>query len=135
MEVSMRTVRKWLVLPLISFMALSSTAFAQQRHAVDPAALAQAVVERVADQDAVRAAIDEALARPEVRDMAAKMRVDLDAVAGAVSTLEGAELQRAGAAAQQVNQALVGGASTVVISTTTIIIGLLVLLLLIVAID
>jgi hypothetical protein len=135
MEVSMRTVRKWLVLPLMSFMALSSTAFAQQRHAVDPAALAQTVAKRVAHQDAVRTAIDEALARPEVREMATKMRVDLDAVSAAVSTLQGAELERAGTAAQQVNEALVGGASTVVISTTTIIIGLLVLLLLIVAID
>jgi hypothetical protein len=63
------------------------------------------------------------------------MGVDLTRVTTAVSTLQGAELERAGAAARQVNEALVGGASTVVISTTTIIIALLVLLLLIVAID
>ena len=131
----MRTVRKWLVLPLMLLVAPSSTAFAQQRHAVDPAALAQAVSQHVAAQDTYRAAISEALDRPEVRGMAAKMGIDLNRFAAAASTLRGAELERAGAAAQQVNQALVGGASTVVISTTTIIIGLLVLLLLIVAID
>jgi hypothetical protein len=115
-------------------LTLSSTAFAQQRHAVDPAALAQTVGEHGARQDAYRTAIAEALDRSEVRGMASKMGVDLSRLTAAASTLQGAELERVGTAAQQANRALVGG-DAITISTTTIIIGLLVLLLLIVAID
>jgi hypothetical protein len=84
-------------------------------------------------QDADRAAIHEALARPEVREMAVKAGIDLDRVDASVNTLGGESLDRLASAAQQVNQSLVGGASTVVISTTTIIIALLIIILLVVA--
>jgi len=60
------------------------------------------------------------------------MGVDLGRANAAVSTLNGADLERTASAARDVNDALTGGASTVVISTTTIIIVLLVLVLLIV---
>jgi len=84
-------------------------------------------------QDADRAAIRQALSRPEVQTVAKQMGVDLGRANAAVSTLAGAELERTANAARQVNDALTGGASTVVISTTTIIIVLLVIVLLIVA--
>src|SRR5712691_9088400 len=113
----MPTVRKLLVAPLILLMMLTSPAFADQRHAVDPSQLAAAVDQHVAKQDADRAALREALARPEVQTVAAKIGVDLT---------------RAADAARQVNQQFVGGASTVVISTTTIIIVLLLIVLIIV---
>ena len=75
-----------------------------------------------AKQDADRESIRQALARPEVSEIAAKTGVDMTRVAAAAETLTGADLERAAAAARQVNESLVGGASNVVISTTTIII-------------
>jgi ATPase subunit of ABC transporter with duplicated ATPase domains len=115
-------------------LALSTSAFAQERHAVDPAALADTVSQHVAQQDADRAAIHEALSRPEVRQMAAQAGIDVERVSQSVETLSGASLDRVASAARDVNQALVGGASTVVISTTTIIIALLVVLIIVLAV-
>jgi hypothetical protein len=130
----MRLFQRILVLPLAALMALATSAFADQRHAVDPASLAAAVSQHTARQDADRAALHEALARPEVRSAAVKLGVDVDRMASSVDTMNGADLARAAEAARHVNQTLVGGASTVVISTTTIIIGLLVLLVIILAV-
>lgn len=131
----MRTLRRLLAAPLVLVTVFSSTAFAQDRHAVDRSALADAVAGHVAQQDEDRAAIREALARPEVREVAAKSGVDLDRVAAAVDTLEGNALAQAADSARQVNQALVGGQSTIVISTTTIIIILLIVILIVIAAD
>jgi predicted outer membrane protein len=130
----MRTLRQALVGCFVLVLALSASAFAQERHAVDPAALANSVTQHVAEQDASRAAIHEALARPEVREMAGRAGIDLDRVDKSVDTLTGESLDRMASAARDVNQALVGGASTVVISTTTIIIALLVIIIIILAV-
>ena len=128
----MRIVRRLLILFLIVLTAAGS-AFAGQQHVVNPTQLAATVAEHSATQDANRAAIRNALARPEVRDVATKLGVDLTHMTAAVDTMTGAELERAAATARQVDQQLVGGASTITLSTTTIIIGLLLLILLIVA--
>jgi hypothetical protein len=130
----MRLFRRILVFPLALMLALATSAFADQRHAVDPSAIAGAVTQHVGQQDADRAALREALARPEVRGTASKVGIDVDRLAASVGTMSGTDLARAADAARQVNQSLVGGASTVVISTTTIIIGLLVLLVIILAV-
>jgi len=129
----MLTFRHASLVVLMMSLAVSAPAFAQQRHAVDPSALAQAVDQHVARQDADRTAIREALGRPEVQKIAHQMGVDLSRVDASVATLAGGDLERAATAARQVNGALAGGASTVVISTTTLIIALLVVILLIVA--
>jgi hypothetical protein len=116
-------------------MIVSWSAFADaQQHVIDPGQLAATIEQSVAKQDADRAAIREALARSQVREVATNIGVDLAKVSAAVDTLSGYELTRAGEAARQINEQLVGGASTVVISTTTIIIVLLLLILLIVVI-
>ena len=115
-------------------LALSTSAFAQERHAVAPDALAAAVTQHVSQQDGDRAAIHEALARPEVREMAANAGLDLNRVDTSVDALTGDSLNRVASAARDTNQALVGGASTVVISTTTIIIALLVVIIIVVAV-
>jgi hypothetical protein len=129
----MRTLRQALVSSFV-LLALSASAFGQERHAVDPAALANSVTQHLAAQDADRAAIHDALARPEVREMAGRAGLDLDRVDQSVDTLTGDSLDRMAGAARDVNQALVGGASTVVISTTTIIIALLVVIIIILAV-
>jgi hypothetical protein len=134
MEVSMSTVRKLLVTPLILLVVAASPANAAQRHLVDSSQLAATVVEHVASQDADRAAVRDALSRDEVKNVAATLGVDLTRANAAVDTMSGEDLTRAADAARQVNRQLVGGASSVVISTTTIIIILLVIILLIVAI-
>jgi hypothetical protein len=131
----MRTPGKLLIGPLVMLLVCSTSLFAQERHAVDPAALAAAVTGHAAQQDAERAAIHEALARPEVQEMAGRVGVDLHRVDSAVDTLSGESLDRVASAARDVNQTLVGGASTVVISTTTIIIALLVLIVILLAVD
>ncbi len=130
----MQSVRRLLVFPLMALMLASSSAFAGQQHLVTPAQLATTVAEGVAKQDANRAAVHEALARPEVQSVASSVGLDLTRATAAVDTMSGADLERAANAAQQVNQQLVGGASTVVISTTTIIIVLLLVIILIIAI-
>ena len=129
----MRLVNQLLVLPLCALMMMSTSAFAQQQHAVDPGAIAGAVAQHAAAQDADRAAVRDALTRPEVREIASHMGVDLTRADAAVATMSGADLQQAASAARQVNSSLVGGASTIVISTTTIIIALLIIIIIIIA--
>ncbi len=130
----MRTIRQILVFPLVLLTIAVSPAFANLQHLVPPDQLTATVTDRVASQDASRAAIREALARPEVRDVATSMHLDLGRAAAAIETLTGTDLEQAANAARSVNRQLVGGASTVVLSTTTIIIILLVIILLVVAI-
>ena len=85
----MRTLRQALVGSFVMVLALSASALAQERHAVDPAALADSVAAHVAEQDASRAAIHEALARPEVREMAERAGIDLGRADQTVDTLSG----------------------------------------------
>jgi hypothetical protein len=133
-DIPMHTVRRLLAFPLILLTMAASPAFADaQQHLVMPGELAATIADHVAQQDASRAAIREALARPEVRDLASSMHVDLGSAAAAVETMTGTDLEQAANAARTVNQQLVGGASTVVISTTTIIIALLLIIILIIA--
>lgn len=129
----MRTMRLLLTATLIFTLAFTPSAVAQERHLVNPSVLAKTVTEQVAKQDAERAAIHQALSRPEVRDIAAKSGVDLERAHASVDTLSGSQLSRAAATAQQVNQSLVGGASVVVISTTTLLIVLLIVLVIVAA--
>jgi hypothetical protein len=126
----MSIARKSLVFPLVLMLAAPAAA----QHVVPPQQLAATIAEQMTRQDADRAAVREALARPEVRAVASSMKIDLDKLTTTVDTLSAVELAQAADTARQVNRQLVGGASTVVISTTTIIIVLLLLILLIVLI-
>jgi hypothetical protein len=134
MEVSMSTIRKFLVVPLVLLIGAATPAVAAQRHLVDSSQLAATVVEHVSSQDTDRAAVRDALSRDEVKNVAATLGVDLTRANAAVDTLSGEDLTRAADAARQVNRQLVGGASSVTLSTTMIIIILLLVILLIVAI-
>ena len=129
----MKSVRTLLVFPLIALMMASTSAFADQQHIITPGQLATTVSDAAAKQDTNRAAVREALQKPEVQAVASKLGLDLTRAAAAVDAMSGADLERAADAAQQVNDQLVGGASSVVISTTTIIIILLLVVILIVA--
>jgi hypothetical protein len=129
----MQVLRRLFTPLLVLLIAIPSSAFAQDRHAISPSAIAAAVAEHIAQEQTDRAAIREALAQPEVRILAEKSGVDPDHLDALAGTLSGSDLKAVANEARVVNESLVGGASTVTLSTTTIIIGLLVLILLIVA--
>jgi hypothetical protein len=136
----MTTVRQVLVSLLSLAIFSSSPALAsdgQSQHVVSPQQLAAAVDSHVANQDADRAAIHDALKRDDVQRIATSMHVDLSRAHAAVDTMTGADLTQAASAARQViavpDDGLVGG-NTVVISTTLIIIILLVVILIVVAV-
>jgi hypothetical protein len=131
MEVSMPIARR-LAPAVVVLLAASSYVYADQ-HIVPPGQLADTVQQQLSAADGDRSAVREALARPQVRDAAAKLGVDLSRATAAVDTLEGPDLARAADVARQVNDQLVGGASSITITTTTIIIVLLLVILLIVA--
>ena len=125
----MRTTRTSLVL-VLAFLTAAGSAFADQQHLVTPQQLTAAMKEKVAAQDADRAAVREALARPQVREVAASMGVEPARLSGAVDTMSAVDLQQAASAARQVNEQL-GGVTTVALTATTIIIILLVVIIIV----
>jgi hypothetical protein len=129
----MKIVRKLITSVLALLMAAPAGVFAENRHLVPPERIAAALSEHVARQNADRRAIRETLTRPQVRELAGRMRVDLTKAIARVDTLADADLARAASVARQVDEQLVGG-QNVTITTTTIIIALLVVILIIVAV-
>ena len=106
-----------------------------QTHAAPQSALDAAVQGHVDTTAADREAVLRVLGHSEVKAVAERTGIDLRRATGAVATLQGDDLARVAAQAQQVEQSLAGGQSRIVISTTLIIIALLVLILIIVAVD
>ena len=133
----MQAPRQAAAVVLAVLMAASTPAFADGAQAPDARTLAAMVQQHAAQQDANRHEIRQALARPEVREVANRFGVDVDRVAASIDTLPPSDLAHAADTARQVDQQLdrqlVGGDSTITLSTTTVIIGLLVLILLVVA--
>lgn len=120
---------------LVSFLSIVLVvppAVAQEAHVVDQRALEAALSEHVSEDDSHRETVLRVLQREEVREVAAKAKVDLKRAEAAVQTLEGEELAQLAAMASDAETGLEGG-NTITISTTTIIIALLILILIIVA--
>ncbi len=129
----MRKGSRSLALILIGVLAvIPPLAAEQETHVADQAAIEKAISERSSEDDGNREAILELLRRPEVRELAGKVKVDLLHAETAVATLEGDELAELASLAREAESGLSGG-DTITLSTTTIIIGLLVLILIIVA--
>jgi len=129
----MEIVRRSLAVVLAAL--LMAPAAQAQTHVIQKSALAQAVQDRVSQDQADREAIASLLQRAEVRQIAANAGLSLEKAQAAVSTLHGQPLRDLAAQARQANNDLAGGASTVVISTTTIIIVLLIVILIVVIAD
>ena len=133
----MQASRQVAAVVLAVLMVAPTGAFAQGAQAPDARMLAAIVREHAAQQDANRREIRQALSRPEVRELAGRVGVDVNRAAASIDTLPPSDLAHAADTARQVNQQLdrqlVGGAS-VTFTTTTIIIILLLVILLIVAI-
>ena len=129
----MKVVRRTLAACLaVLFMAPSASA---QSNVIGRAALDQAVQERVARDQADRAAIRTLLQRQEVREIAGQAGLSLDKAIAGASTLQGDDLRQLAERARQVDNTLAGGQSTLVISTTTIIIILLLVILIVAIAD
>jgi hypothetical protein len=133
LEALMQTLRHALATSFVLTLIFSGSVFAQDRHAVPSNDLAQSVAQHVAKADADRAAIREALTKPEVRAVAEHAGIDIDRAAAAVGTLAPNELAQAAESARDVNDALVGGANITITTTTLIIILLLVILIIVAA--
>lgn len=114
---------------------LMAPAAQAQTHVIDRSALAQAVQERVSQDQADRDAILSLLHRQEVKQIAAQAGLSLQKAEAAVSTLNGSDLRDLAAQSRQVQNDLAGGASNIVISTTTIIIVLLIIILIVLIVD
>lgn len=109
----------------------SSPAFAQGgATVVDRAAVEQALGEKVVSDESARASIRNLLGREDVKAMAEGMGLDLRRAEGAVSSLEGADLQRVNARATAANDLLSGGATTITISLVAILLIIIIVILL-----
>lgn len=115
---------------LLCCVILVAPARAQQ--IIPPGAIDAALTARAADVTAKRQVIRTALQQPDVERVARSLGVDIARANAAVATLSGADLDRAAAQAQLVNDAIAGG-QTVRLNLLWIIIGLLVVILIIVA--
>ena len=121
----MRKVRTTVVMMLLAVMLAPSLAFAQQ-------SLSAVAVDHAAKKQADRQMILSVLERDEVRKVAKGAGLPIDKAASAVATLDGQELAKVAAQAQQVNDALAGG-QTITLSVWLIIIALLIIILILVA--
>ena len=122
-----------LVALVVSVVAVAPSAGAQTSHAAAQSAIDAALQQKVSDTAADRETVLRLLERPEVKELAGNMGLDLQRAEGAISTLEGQQLTELAAQARQIDESLAGGQSRITISTTLIIIALLLLILLIVA--
>ena len=87
---------------------------AQTTHAAPQSALDAAVQQHVDTTAADREAVLRVLGHSEVKGVAERAGIDLRRATGAVSTLQGEDLARVAAQAQQVEKALAGGQSKIV---------------------
>jgi len=129
----MRIVRQSLAVLLAAL--LVAPAAQAQTHVINKSALAQAVQERVSQDQADREAILALLHRQEVKQIALQAGLSLQTAEAAVSTLNGEDLRDLAARSRQAQNDLAGGASNIVISTTTLIIVLLIIILIVLIAD
>ena len=114
----------------MSSVLLSSPAFAQQRHVVNPAAMRQAIAQQAQAQQQTRDSLREVLKNSQVRDVANKLGLDVTRAEGAVATMTAAELEQLAGPVRDVQASLAGGASTIVLSTTAILLIIIIIILL-----
>lgn len=116
---------------LVAAFALgSSPAWAQQTSTVvDRAAIDSALGEKAQSDDRARDSIRALLGRDDVKAMAEGMGLDLRRATSAVSSLEGADLQRANARATAANELLAGGRTTITISLVALLLIIIIVIL------
>lgn len=122
--------RKLAVAALVTALGFGSQpAFAQSQVVVDRAAVDQALGAKVLSDESARDAVRTLLGREEVKAMAANMGLDLRRATTAVSTLQGADLQRVSDRAAVANDMLAGGAQTVTVSLVAVLLIVIIIIL------
>ena len=107
-----------------------SSAMAQQRHIADPALMRQAIATQALTDQQNRDAVIGVLQRSEVRDLAARLGLNVTRAETAVSTLGSAELASLAEQARVAEAQLAGGSQTIVIGTTTLLLIIIIIILL-----
>lgn len=95
---------------------------------VDRAGLDQALAHRASSDEGARDTIRTLLARQDVKALAGDMGLDIRQASNAVSSLQGAELQRVAARATAANDMMAGG-TTVQISLVAILLIVIIIIL------
>jgi hypothetical protein len=103
---------------------------AQQRHVADPALMRQAIATQALTDQQNRDAVIGVLQRSEVRDLAARLGLNVTRAETAVSTLGSAELASLAEQARAAEAQLAGGSQTIVIGTTTLLLIIIIIILL-----
>ena len=106
------------------------SAMAQQRHVADPALMRQAIATQALTDQQNRDAVIGVLQRSEVRDLAARLGLNVTRAETAVSTLGSAELASLAEQARVAEAQLAGGSQTIVIGTTTLLLIIIIIILL-----
>lgn len=115
----------------VAFAVISSPAWAQQATTVvNRAAVDQALEEKVVSDESARDSIRALLGRDDVKAMAEGAGLNVRRAATAVSTLEGADLQRVASRAAAANELLAGGTTTITISLVAILLIVIIVILL-----
>lgn len=130
-EASMPLARRTSLI-LLCFLFVVGPVRAQQSHVVQPNQIDQALADHRESTQAKRQTIRTALQQSEVQRVAKQLGLDVARAESAIATLSGADLDRAAAQAQAVNDEIAGG-QTVRLNLLWIIIALLVIILIIVA--
>lgn len=125
----MRNRRLVILILVLPFLTFARSAWAQQSHVVDHAALQQAITQRVAEDQSDRTAIVNVLQRDDVQKIAAHMGMNLERAKAAVATLSDSEAHQLAASARAVDANAEGGSSTVYISLTTLLLLLILVVL------
>lgn len=119
-----------IVILIISLVSAAQPALAEDSQVLDRAAVEQALAERLEANEASRAVIRGLLQRNDVRKMAGDLGLDLRRAETAVSTLEGAALDRVAQQAAVASDLLSGGAQTIRISVVTLLLIIIIVILL-----
>ena len=107
----------------------NSSAMAQQRHVVDPAAMRQAVADQAVTDQQNRDAVLGVLQHSQVRELAGRLGLSVTRAEGAVSTLDSVELASLAEQARTADAQLAGGADPIVISVTTLLLIIIIVIL------
>jgi hypothetical protein len=122
--------RSTVIAVVVSSLLFCSSAMAQQRHVVDPAAMQQAVADQAVTDQVNRDAVLALLDRSEAREVAGRLGLNLTRAENAVATLSSTELASVADSARSADAQLSGGADTIVISATTLLLIIIIIILL-----
>ena len=122
-------IRTTVVAGVLFSLLWSSSALAQQRHVVDPAAMREAVARQAITDQANRDVVLGVLHRPQVREIADRLGLSVTRAENAVSTLPSTELARVAESARSAEVELAGGADRIVLSLTALLLIILIVIL------